>query len=187
MSVTSDPSRYERLWSDVQAAYAQSDIASTCLRLQEQHSRDVVLTLGAIWLGLDGISLDRHGGGAVRDALAVWRDDAILPLRHVRQAIKRHLTRSDDPVVAVDRPGLEALRDAVKQAELEAERLALRALVPLAEKHGEKADASAETVAANLQVLATPAAGEADGLAQIAASFPVAEPKAAYKAAIEAL
>jgi uncharacterized protein (TIGR02444 family) len=82
------------------------------LALQDQYGADVNLVLFCAWLGkLTPESLDSADA-----ALRPWREEAIEPLRHLRRQLK-------------NRPDAAAVRDLVKAAELEAERLAQRLLI----------------------------------------------------------
>jgi uncharacterized protein (TIGR02444 family) len=82
------------------------------LDLQDKYGADVNLVLFCAWIG----SLTPGALAAAEAALRPWREEAVEPIRRLRRRLK-------------DRPEAAALRDLVKSAELEAERLAQRLLL----------------------------------------------------------
>lgn len=107
--------------------YRQPGVASACLCLQDEHGRDVNLVLFAAWVGISGRGrLSRADLTRAEDAIAPWRRDAIEPLRVLRRKLKGG-------------GGLGVLHEALRTAELEAERVAqgrLEALAPPEVKAG---------------------------------------------------
>ncbi len=101
--------------------YGVPGVASACLSLQDEHGRDVNLVLFAAWVGISGRGrLTQADLAKAEEAIAPWRREAIKPLRVLRCKLKGDRDSS-------------ALYEALKIAELEAERVAqsrLEALAP---------------------------------------------------------
>lgn len=116
--------RSSPFWRFSLALYARPGVAPACLRLQEEAGADVNVLLYATWLGTRGRKLDAGRMQSVVAAVEEWRKSAVVPLRSAR----RFLKNSPDLFPA---PQTEALRTAVKKAELEAERLQQEALYRL--------------------------------------------------------
>jgi uncharacterized protein (TIGR02444 family) len=85
--------------------------------LQDRDGRDVNLALLCLWTGMErGLALGTEDLLALEAALEPWRSQVVVPLRHVRRFLK------GDSLAA-------ALRERVKAAELDAERVAQRRLL----------------------------------------------------------
>jgi len=111
-----------QFWRFSLAFYAEPGVAAACLELQDRHGLDVNLALYSCWLGLSGRGrIDARGLAAADAAIADWRRSVIEPLRTARCALK-----------AMNDPGAPELRERVKAAELEAERLCQNRLAALA-------------------------------------------------------
>jgi uncharacterized protein (TIGR02444 family) len=82
------------------------------LDLQDRFGADVNLILFCAWIG----RLTPEALETAETAVRPWREDVVEPLRRLRRLLKQHPEAAD-------------LRDRVKAAELEAERLAQRLLV----------------------------------------------------------
>ncbi|MBB6249889.1 TIGR02444 family protein [Nitrospirillum iridis] len=106
------------LWPYALAVYARPGVAEVCLEAQDAHGADVPLLLWGAWAAARGRTLTQDDMAAARGLAHHWREPIIAPLRQVRRALK---------ALPAD-----ALRQAVKAAELEAERLYLAALEDLA-------------------------------------------------------
>ena len=98
-------------------AYARPGVAPACLMLQDRHAQNVPLLLWAVWARAgDAASIERA------TALArTWEEGVVAPLRAARRSLKAPAPPVDDVV-------REALREAVKAAELRAERVLLETL-----------------------------------------------------------
>ena len=108
------------LWEFSLAFYARPGVAPACLDLQARLDADVNLLLAAVWCGLSGRGrLTAADLAALAAAVATLQRDVVRPLRHARVAL-RPLAGSD--------PALASLREAIKRAELDAEREEQRAL-----------------------------------------------------------
>ena len=107
------------LWEFSLKLYAEPGVAASCLSLQNQHGFDVNLVLFCIWYGC------RHGeltDGLLKTALEIsdrWREAVVRPLRSLRTELKRDLTESDNSSSSE----IFALRERIKTAELDAERI----------------------------------------------------------------
>jgi uncharacterized protein (TIGR02444 family) len=104
------------LWDWAQAAYERPGVAEAALALQDLHGQSVSFLLWAAWARPDA-ALAGRGAEVAR----AWNRAAIAPLREARRALKPACPPVDDS----DR---EALRDHVRAAELEAERVLLATL-----------------------------------------------------------
>ncbi|HWA60208.1 MAG TPA: TIGR02444 family protein [Caulobacteraceae bacterium] len=124
MSPAPGPTPTPTLWDDAVRRYAAPGVAEACLALQDAHGQCVPLLLWRLWAldqgrPVDGVVLRRAA-----EAARAWQGAAIAPLRQVRRRLK-------DAVAGPPGPQQEALRQAVKAAELEAERQLLAALEAL--------------------------------------------------------
>lgn len=129
-------------WDHSLAFYARPGVEGACLALQERHGLDVNMLLLCLWLGRGGVRLDQRGVARLMAAAKPWHDHAVVPLRGVRQRLKR-------PLGAIPADAAEALRQRVKALELEAERLEQDALAAAAPPEA-NAPPGLATAAANL-------------------------------------
>ncbi len=153
------------LWDYAVSRYTRPEVAAACLALQDDDGQCVPLLLWRAWaIGreLDGEIL----AGAVRAARS-WDLAVVSPLRAVRRAL-----RTPHPPVA-DEARL-AVRDAVRAAELSAERRLLETLETMTPS-GEARPMDLETALAELAA-AWGAPAPADRLARLAAAVRAATP-----------
>lgn len=104
------------LWPFMLGVYANPGVATACLRLQEAHGLDIPLMLAVLHGGVTGHVPGPEQIQMFDQNCRAWREAAIRPLREARRAMKSHDWLASQPRV----PGL---RDSVKAAELEAERV----------------------------------------------------------------
>lgn len=104
------------LWSFSLSVYAAPGVPEACLMAQDGHGADVNLLLWAAWLAAQGHRLTGDELAAARAATEPWRDEIVRPLRSLRRRLKA------GPAPAPT-TGTEPLRDQIKAAELEAERV----------------------------------------------------------------
>ena len=104
-----------RLWAFSLAIYGQPAVAGACLSLQEARGLDVNLLLHALWCGALGHRITLPERARLDAAAAPWHDNAVRGLRAVRRWLKSQ--------EVLPGPDAEALREAIKAQELEAERL----------------------------------------------------------------
>jgi uncharacterized protein (TIGR02444 family) len=98
------------LWNFSLKVYAQDGVPAECLHLQDTHGIDVNLLLFCAWLGaVREISVSSRDIAAALDIVKNWNSEIVTKIRDVRRALK--------PLDA------EALRDKIKAAELDAERV----------------------------------------------------------------
>ena len=124
-------------WDWAVAAYGAPGVAAECLHLQDVHEQSVPLLLWAAWCAQSGRAPDEDAIEGAVDTTRVWADQAVVPLRDLRRALKTRRPDMDDD----DR---EAVRAQVKAAELEAERRLMLALEGLAPDPGGKALTAAD-------------------------------------------
>jgi uncharacterized protein (TIGR02444 family) len=134
-------------WDFSLAVYGRPGVAEACLALQDRHGLDVNLLLLCCWAGSQGQRLDRPDMARLMASVGDWQRCVVGPLRSVRRRLK-HLPDGGSGQ-------LGALRQAVRDCELDAERIEqimLRdALAPTAEK-SIAATGQADCAAANLAV-----------------------------------
>jgi uncharacterized protein (TIGR02444 family) len=112
-----------KFWPYALDVYARPGVADVCLEAQDAHGADVPLLLWGAWAAARGHTLTDADLGAAATAATRWRAPVIAPLRQARRALK---------ALAAGAPETEVLRQTVKAAELEAERLYMAALEDLA-------------------------------------------------------
>jgi uncharacterized protein (TIGR02444 family) len=113
------------LWRYALEVYGAEGVAAECLGLQEAQGVDVPLLLCALWLARRGVRLEPAGLARLAEAVGPWHAEVVRPLRAVRQRMKQ------GPAPAPS-PRTETLRDAVKAAELNAEKIELATLAETA-------------------------------------------------------
>ncbi len=131
------------LWRFALAVYGAEGVAANCLQLQETHGADVPLLLCALWMARRGARLDAAGMARLARAVGPWHAEVVQPLRAVRQRMKS----GPSPAPSAR---TETLRDAVKAAELNAERIELATLADLVA--AEYLQAAPQSAAHNLSV-----------------------------------
>ena len=141
----------EGLWAFSLDLYARPGAADACLLLQDRHGLDVNLGLFALWLGARGYALDDATLAAAQAAAGQWHRQVVVPLRAARRFLK---PLAEDPAVA-------GLREAVKAAELEAERLEQRRLESLTAP-GISSDAGTPSAPGTPSNASTPSAAGSD-------------------------
>ncbi len=111
---------FEEFWRFALGFYARPGVAPACLELQDRHGKDVLIALYAGWVGISGRGRLDAGALAAAEATArPWRSQVVEPLRRTRHALKG---------IA----GAENLYSRMKKLELDAERVAMERLAPLA-------------------------------------------------------
>lgn len=111
-------------WDWALAAYAAPGVADECLHLQDVHDQNAPLLLWAAWCAETGRALDEDAVEAACDTARAWADNAVVPLRALRRALR---TRRPD-MTDEDR---EAVRAQIKAVELDSERRLMTALEAL--------------------------------------------------------
>jgi len=98
--------------------YARPGVEAVCLDLQDRRALDVPLLLHACWLGRRGRVLDPAETAALVAGTVPWRLVVVRALRRIRRRLKAG-------VEGMDGARSEPVRQAVKAAELAAERVLL--------------------------------------------------------------
>lgn len=97
--------------------YRQEGVAAHCLELQRRLGLDVNVLLVMLWATrLWGVAPDAAQIAHADETIRAWRDEVVQPLRQLRTRLK------SGPPPAPD-PQTNALREGVKQLELDAERI----------------------------------------------------------------
>ncbi|MGJ7458199.1 TIGR02444 family protein [Halomonas sp. MA07-2] len=117
----------EPLWAFALALYGQPGVESACLTLQDEAEVDVCELLWRCWLLHHGAAPGPTAEAGLAKTLR-WQQEVTVPLRHLRRRLK--------PEAATHR-GVAALRETLKQAELQAERETLGRLERLALRGGQ--------------------------------------------------
>ena len=112
------------LWQFSLAFYSRPGVAPACLCCQDETGTDVNMILFLLWQAGDGVSLRQDEVAAIDHDVRSWRELVVQALRGVRRHLK-----------ALDTAATEALRSAVKSAELEAEQLQQQQLSHYARGH----------------------------------------------------
>ena len=102
-------------WEFSLVVYGEPEVSRACLDAQDSHGADVNILLLCCWLGFVGVKLTHESMGRLDTLAEGWRTEAIQPLRDLRR-------RLDQPVGPIAVEMASAVREAVKQAELLAER-----------------------------------------------------------------
>lgn len=115
------------LWRFALKVYGTDGVAEDCLTLQEAHGVDVPVILCALWMATRGTALTPDDMARLAGSVEAWHEEIVRALRAVRRRLK------DGPTPApTDRT--EAVRTAVKAAELDAERIELATLAEMASR-----------------------------------------------------
>jgi uncharacterized protein (TIGR02444 family) len=91
-------------------------VADTCLALQDRSGVDVNVLLFLLFAAHHGRRVGQQQVHEITSAVASWSGSAVIPLRSVRRFLRA-------PPSVIDPEAAAALRQHVKQVELEAERL----------------------------------------------------------------
>ena len=124
------------LWEWVLAAYERPGTPQACLRLQDEFGQNTSFLLWAAWTRSEDSALLARGAAAAK----AWDEVALKPLRAVRRELKA-------PCPPVADAARERLREEVKAAELNAERLLVETLEVLGGPAGQASPAAAVTAA----------------------------------------
>jgi uncharacterized protein (TIGR02444 family) len=119
----SDSAPGEQFWTFSLTVYGQPEVERACLRLQFDHYLDVNVVLFCAWAGVLGISLDKATFAEHIAAAGKWQELAVQPIRGIRRRLK------DLTVAGLSTEGRDELREAIKSAELQAEKLEQSVLV----------------------------------------------------------
>ncbi|WP_162140925.1 TIGR02444 family protein [Fodinicurvata sediminis] len=136
-------------WDFSLAFYERPSVAQACLELQDDHGQDVNLVLFCFYVAGHGKTLQAAELEDLWQVISPWQEHVVRPLRQVRRWMKR-----PEVLQCVD---CASLREAIKQQELEAERLQQSFLQDAMEFDGKKSGFTdkekAACAAASLDVL----------------------------------
>jgi uncharacterized protein (TIGR02444 family) len=124
--------RKSDLWAFCLTLYARPGVAPACLVLQDRHGADIPLLLAVLWHGQRG--LGPAPLGKWRRISKRWREQAVVPLRDLRRAMK-------------GRDGWEEIREGVKRLELAAEKAELDSLAATSRPASPDFDPIRDTIA----------------------------------------
>ena len=115
-------------WDFALGLYARPGVEVDCLTLQDRDGVNVNLALLAVWLALRGRAVTVDAGARAAARVASWNGAVVVPLRRARRRIKTG-TGGLPPVDAAEATALrQALLELELRAERAAQRLALEAL-----------------------------------------------------------
>ncbi|HUK58893.1 MAG TPA: TIGR02444 family protein [Stellaceae bacterium] len=127
---------FEEFWRFALDFYARPGVAPACLELQDRHGKDVLIALFACWVGISGRGrLDAAALAKAEATARPWRSSVVEPLRRTRHALKGI-------------GGAENLYSRMKKIELDAEKIAMERLAPLAPAAAPAVPPSARSAAA---------------------------------------
>jgi uncharacterized protein (TIGR02444 family) len=127
------------LWDFVSWAYAKPGIDKACIALQNRLGADVNMVLFCTWLAYRGtgtMHLAKYLDAALKMSRE-WQCKLVQPLRSCRESMKDIIEASY--LVGIDRVAASALRERVKQCELDIEQLQNFALYSLVNDGSEDA------------------------------------------------
>jgi uncharacterized protein (TIGR02444 family) len=114
------PEAFDEFWRFAVTLYAKPGVAPACLALQDRFGKDVLIALYGTWLGASGRGrLDAQRLAEAEACARPWRQQVVEPLRRTRHGLK-----------GID--GADELYERMKKIELDAERVAMQRLAPLA-------------------------------------------------------
>jgi uncharacterized protein (TIGR02444 family) len=102
-----------RAWTAIGDLYRRPSVSQLCLGLQETYGVDVPLLLFLLHAEQNSMGVDTDDFTKFLTNAHAWREDAVKPLRTIRQSMKGRYAEQDE----ID------LRDAVKALELKAEQI----------------------------------------------------------------
>jgi uncharacterized protein (TIGR02444 family) len=129
MSETVPASSGSPFWRFSLRLYRAPGVAEACIRLQEESGADVNLLLFLLWHGTQQRRLAADEVARLDQKIAAWREQAVIPLRAIRRALKSPALKAPQGLVEVGTA--EAFRTRIKAVELEAERLQQEAMYDL--------------------------------------------------------
>lgn len=112
------------LWAFAAGVYADPEVETACLALQDDQRADVVLVLFLVWLGLGGRRLSAKALETYLSLSGHWREAAVEPLRRIRRELGER------------GPGARETYESVKAIELQAERAELENFLAAADGQG---------------------------------------------------
>ncbi len=130
-SMASNIGKGNPLWDFALWAYKQHDVEKACLALQNRLGADVTMVMFCLWLahrGTPGHFLARYLGAAIKLSRD-WQRSFVEPLRTCRTNFKDFIVNTD--MGGEEAATANALRDRIKQSELDMEQLQMLAMYSL--------------------------------------------------------
>jgi uncharacterized protein (TIGR02444 family) len=130
-SNTSEIGKGNPLWDFALWAYKEPDVEKACLALQNRLGADVTMIMFCLWLahrGTPGQYLARYLGAAIKLSRD-WQRSFVEPLRTCRTNFKDFIINTD--MGGEEAATAHALRDRIKQCELDMEQLQMLAMYSL--------------------------------------------------------
>ena len=118
------------LWRFSLQFYAIKDIPNACLILQDDCGADVNIVLFILWSALNRRAFSSEDITKIENIVVDWREKIVVKLRSIRRDLR----------MGEGKPDVAALRQQVKHAELESERVEQLMLFECAAGLGMKAD-----------------------------------------------
>lgn len=115
----------EALWQFSLTCYACPGVAEACLKLQDKWGANVNILLWLLWLETRGSLVDSTLLTRAEAAIADWDSSLVLPLR----ALRRHTSHHLHALPGSEASAVSDCYDALKTAELQAERVTQAHLV----------------------------------------------------------
>lgn len=136
------------LWAYALDIYGRPGAEARFLALQDAHGQSVCFLIWSLWMAAEARAADASTLAAGAALARSWEAAAVAPLRAVRRDLK-----TSSAGAARRR---ERLRDAVRQLELQAERMLLEMLQDASPAPGGNAPSPAEALAAAVAVWGEP-------------------------------
>lgn len=123
---------HDSLWDFSLRVYSISGVAEKCLALQDIYGVDVNILLWSLWLEREQKCLSEENLQAAVNLVSPWATATVIPLRKIRRQMKDlyGTAYSQDTMHSQ----IEALRQTIKNAELQAEQHQQAILEDLAAK-----------------------------------------------------
>jgi len=109
------------LWNFARALYGSKGVGDACLQLQDESGVDVPVLLFALWLAANSVELTEAELVRIDSLIKGWREEVVRPLRTIR----RRLKEGPHPAPSAN---TDALRNSIKAAELNSEKIELALL-----------------------------------------------------------
>jgi uncharacterized protein (TIGR02444 family) len=142
-----------KLWEFALSVYGRPGFEAACLALQDEHGQCVPFLLWRLWAVAEGRGIDPVLLAGAAETARAWEDAATVPLRDIRRRLKRRFPPVSDSARA-------ALREDLKAAELNAERLLLETLEALTPPPSAAGFGAAEALAEATAAWGAPLNGE---------------------------
>lgn len=145
----------DALWQDISDLYAREGAQARCLRLQDGYGLCITAVLAAVALTRRGIAVHEGAKGPLREALARWHFQVLVPLRASRRGLKGVDDTLHDQALAIElaleRRLLEELATILRGRALwNAEDVPARNIELIVDAHGDNAPEAVYAAADNL-------------------------------------